>query len=136
MFSGRSPSEEMQERQGGSVHRLQVFHRIQCKLKHRLDDIAAKQGIALSAGVEILRRSTLPHSAHGPVAYLRTLHPAAGAVDHFGRDIRGVVHHLPFFGSLPPEFIIICKRGDPGIAGRAIQATAGDKFFHIMRFKL
>jgi len=119
-----------------SVHRLQVFHRIRGKLQYRLDDIAALQGIALTAGVEVLRRSTLPHTAHGPVADLRTLSPAARAVDHFGGDIRRVVHHPPFFGSLPPELIIICKRGDPGIAGNAIKAAAGDKFFHILGFGL
>ena len=55
---------------------------------------------------------------------------AAFAVDHVGRDF-DAVERRPVFGDFLPQRIVTVHRGDPGLAGLAVEPAECDEFFHI-----
>jgi hypothetical protein len=55
---------------------------------------------------------------------------ATCTIDRFNRDGGRIELHRPFFSRFSAQRIVIGNCGDPGVAGSAVQSTAGNNFFH------
>ena len=84
------------------------------------DYLAIIQYRALTACGEPFSVDAIPNIAFGAMPDFNSLHPATGAVNHFGIDVRSVVQCSPLFSSLAAQSIIVIQSSDIGIARSAI----------------
>ena len=84
------------------------------------DYLAIIQYRALTACGEPFSVDAIPNIAFGAMPDFNSLHPASGAVNHFGIDVRSVVQCSPLFSSLAAQIIIVVDGRDIGFACTAI----------------